>query len=275
MQGQEAAGSAESFAALRRTAIECQIRPFGVTDQRILGSFLEVPREKFIPAGFEPVAYSDLELAFPLAGGQGARAMLVPLALARLIQACDIGPTDRVLDVAGAKGYTAAVLSGLAGSVVALESDEALSKAAAANFQSLGLDNVEPVCGPLADGAARPRAPSMSSSSTARPGRARQADRPACAGRSHGPAQAACGRLGPRFPLPQGRRNCLRARPVRGLRQAHPGIRGASGLRVLSGFLPFVSLRCVLCRIFAASPQFLWLSRRRDAIGSYGAKLSC
>ncbi|MFT4099197.1 MAG: protein-L-isoaspartate O-methyltransferase [Rhodoblastus sp.] len=154
MQGQEAAGSAESFAALRRTAIECQIRPFGVTDQRILGSFLEVPREKFIPAGFEPVAYSDLELAFPLAGGKGARAMLVPLALARLIQACDIGPADRVLDVAGATGYTAAILSGLAASVVALESDEALSKAAAANFQSLGLGNVEAVCGPLVDGAA-------------------------------------------------------------------------------------------------------------------------
>ncbi|HMN71346.1 MAG TPA: protein-L-isoaspartate O-methyltransferase [Rhodoblastus sp.] len=154
MQGQEAAGSAESFEVLRRTAIECQIRPFGVTDQHILASFLETPREKFVPAGFEPVAYSDLELSFPLTGGKGARAILMPLVLARLIQAAEIGPTDRVLDVAGAAGYTAAILSGLAGSVVALESDEALSKAAARNFESLGLAGVEAVCGPLAEGAA-------------------------------------------------------------------------------------------------------------------------
>ena len=41
MQGQGAVGSVEDFTALRRTAIECQIRPFGVTDQRILGSFLD------------------------------------------------------------------------------------------------------------------------------------------------------------------------------------------------------------------------------------------
>ncbi len=154
MQGQQAAGSAEDFAGLRRTAIECQIRPFGVTDQHILGSFLEIPREKFVPAGFEPVAYADIELIHPLAGRKGGRAMLQPLVLARLMQAADVGPADRVLDVAGATGYTAAVLSGFAGSVVALESDEALSKAAAANFEALGLSSAQAVCGPLADGCA-------------------------------------------------------------------------------------------------------------------------
>lgn len=154
MQGQEAAGSAENFVALRRTAIECQIRPFGVTDQRILGSFLEIPREKFVPAGFEPVAYADIELTHPLAGGKGGRPMLMPLVLARLVQAADIRPGDRALDVAGAAGYTAAVLSGLAASVVALESDEPLSQAAVRNFDSLGLGNVQAVCGPLAEGCA-------------------------------------------------------------------------------------------------------------------------
>jgi len=154
MQGQGAAGSVEDFVALRRTAIECQIRPFGVTDQRILGSFLEIPREKFVPAGFEPVAYADSELGHALAGGKGVRPMLMPLVLARMIQAAEVRPGDRVLDVAGASGYTAAVLAGMAASVVALESDETLSQAAAANFKALGLSNVEPVCGPLAQGCA-------------------------------------------------------------------------------------------------------------------------
>ena len=154
MQAQEIAVPAAKFADLRRTAVDCQIRPFGVTDQRILASFLDVPRENFVPAGFEPVAYVDVELTHPLSGGKGGRAMLLPLVLARLLQAAEIGPGDRVLDVAGGAGYTAAILGGLAGSVVALESDEALSKAAAANFESLGLSNVTAVCGALKDGAA-------------------------------------------------------------------------------------------------------------------------
>ena len=154
MQGQGAVGSVEDFPALRRTAIECQIRPFGVTDQRILGNFLDIPREKFVPAGFEPVAYADSELSHALAGGKGARPMLMPLVLARLIQAADVQASDRVLDVAGASGYTAAVLAGLAASVVALESDEALSQAAADNFKALGLANAEAVCGSLAEGSA-------------------------------------------------------------------------------------------------------------------------
>jgi len=80
--------------------------------------------------------------------------MLMPLVLARLIQAADVQASDRVLDVGGASGYTAAVLAGLAASVVALESDEALSQAAADNFKALGLANAEAVCGSLAEGSA-------------------------------------------------------------------------------------------------------------------------
>lgn len=58
------------------------------------------------------------------------------------------------LDVAGAAGYTAALIAGLAARVVALESDAALSTKAAQNFNALGLANVEAVCAPIADGAA-------------------------------------------------------------------------------------------------------------------------
>lgn len=154
MQGQVAAGSPENFAVLRRTAIECQVRPFGITDQRVLGSFFEVPRERFVPAGFESVAYADIELRFPLSGGKGARGILMPLVLARMLQAAEIGPADRALDVAGAAGYTAAVMAGVAGSVVALESDADLSQAAATNFAALGLANAEAVSGALREGAA-------------------------------------------------------------------------------------------------------------------------
>ena len=141
-------------AALRRTAMDCQIRPYGVTDQPLLARFLDVPREVFAPAGQEALTYSDAELRHPLDGGKGARPMLMPLVLARLLQAAEISPRDSVLDVAGAAGYTAALLAGVAAKVVALESDAALSAAAAANFATLGLTNATAVCGPLRAGAA-------------------------------------------------------------------------------------------------------------------------
>jgi protein-L-isoaspartate(D-aspartate) O-methyltransferase len=43
-----------------------------------------------------------------------------------MLQACLVLPQDRVLDVGGATGYSAAILGGLALSVVALESDDGL-----------------------------------------------------------------------------------------------------------------------------------------------------
>ena len=152
MQTQAQAPSPDNSAVLRRTALDCQIRPYGVTDQALLARFLDVPREAFVPAGSESLTYSDSELRQPLAAG-GTRAMLAPLVLARLLQAAEIQQGDSVLDVAGATGYTAALVAGLATKVVALESDAALSAAAAANCSALGLANVQTLCGPIADGA--------------------------------------------------------------------------------------------------------------------------
>ncbi|MDE2362482.1 MAG: protein-L-isoaspartate O-methyltransferase [Hyphomicrobiales bacterium] len=153
MQTQPQTAANVDPAMLRQTAVDCQIRPFGVSDQGVLARFLDVPREMFAPAGVESLIYSDSELRHPLAAG-GYRAMLAPLVLARMLQAAEIGPADVVLDVAGATGYTAALVSGLAGKVVALESDAGLSAAAAANFKALGLANVEAFKGALRDGSA-------------------------------------------------------------------------------------------------------------------------
>lgn len=153
MQLQTSAAASINSAVLRRTVVDCQIRPFGVTDQAALARFLDVPRESFAPAGAEHLAYSDVELRHPLAAG-GSRAMLLPLVLARMIQAAEIRPDDVVLDVGGATGYAAALVAGLARKVYALESDAALSAAAAANFAALGLANAEAAVGPLRGGLA-------------------------------------------------------------------------------------------------------------------------
>ena len=78
--------------------------------------------------------------------------MLTPTALALLIELADIQANDVVLDIAGGTGYSAAVLAGLASTVIALEDDEAFNEKAGAIWQDLGIDNAVAVAGALPEG---------------------------------------------------------------------------------------------------------------------------
>jgi protein-L-isoaspartate(D-aspartate) O-methyltransferase len=133
------------FAQARRMMVDGQIRTNDVTDLDVLAAFDALPRERFVPERRQAIAYLDLDV--PL-DGAGGRALMKPMVLAKLIQAAEVGPRDRVLAVGCGTGYSAAVLAQLAGTVVALEEDAALAKAAAL---AAG-DKVKVVTGPLASG---------------------------------------------------------------------------------------------------------------------------
>jgi protein-L-isoaspartate(D-aspartate) O-methyltransferase len=75
-----------------------------------------------------------------------------PSPLARLIQLAEVDPGDAVQVVGAGTGYSAAILSHLAQSVVALESDSSLAERARTTLASLGCDNVVVVEGALRDG---------------------------------------------------------------------------------------------------------------------------
>ena len=147
----DATNAIDHFVDLRRMMVDCQVRPFDVTDQAVLNAMLDVPREKFVGAENAAIAYSDAPLTL-LAGEK--RQLLAPMVLARLIQAADITPGCRVLDVAGAAGYSAAILAKLAGRVVALESDPAFTARATALFAELGIVNAHAITGALDSGGA-------------------------------------------------------------------------------------------------------------------------
>ena len=103
------------FAAARRNMVDCQILPNRVTDQRLIEALGTVPREAFVPTEFKGVAYVDE--AIPLSGG---RYLMEPLVTARLIQAAEPKAQDLALVIGCGTGYGAAVLSHLAGTVVAV-----------------------------------------------------------------------------------------------------------------------------------------------------------
>jgi protein-L-isoaspartate(D-aspartate) O-methyltransferase len=137
------------FAQARRMIVEGQIRTNDVTDLRVQAAFAEVPRERFVPPDRQALAYLDRDVPVDSAG---ARRLLKPMVLAKLIQAADIGPADRVLDVACGTGYSSAILARLAATVMALEEDAALADAAVATLAAVGASNVKVVSGPLPAG---------------------------------------------------------------------------------------------------------------------------
>jgi protein-L-isoaspartate(D-aspartate) O-methyltransferase len=138
------------YTAARQNMVESQVRPNRVTDTRIVMAMLDLPRENFVPKPLRGVAYVDEDIHI----GDG-RYLMEPMVLARLVQAAAIGPEDVVLEIGTATGYGAAVMARLAGTVVALESDEALAKRAAKTLADLGADNVAVVDGPLTLGYSR------------------------------------------------------------------------------------------------------------------------
>ena len=134
------------FATLRRMMVDGQVRTADVTDRPLLAAMLEVPRERFAP-GEATLAYLDLDL--PIGG---SRRLLKPMVLAKLIQALELEPTDKVLDVGCATGYGAVLMAKLASEVVALEEDAVLLAKAKAAIAASGIANVRSVQGPLVKG---------------------------------------------------------------------------------------------------------------------------
>ena len=122
------------YAQARRMMVDCQLRTYDVTDATLLAAFDAVPREAFVAPGQEPFAYADRDVP---ASADGARQVLSPMLLARLIQALAVRPGQRVLDVAGGLGYAAAILARLGADVRGLES-EALADEAARRLAGAG-----------------------------------------------------------------------------------------------------------------------------------------
>ena len=117
------------FAAARHNMVESQVKPNRVTNPKILDAIADLPREKFVPQGLEGVAYVDEALAM----GDG-RYMMEAMILGRLLQEADTTGEDIALVVGCGSGYEAAVLSRLAGTVVALEDDKAAADQANAKL---------------------------------------------------------------------------------------------------------------------------------------------
>lgn len=129
--------SANTAQLARQQMVAQQIRTWEVSDDKVLAICNQVPRDRFVPAGCEDVAYADTEI--PLGHGQ---VMLRPGIVGRLLQSLAIAPHERVLEVGTGSGYLTACMAAMAKSVVSLEYFEALHREAAANLRDYEVENV-------------------------------------------------------------------------------------------------------------------------------------
>ncbi len=135
------------FDIARRNMVDCQLRTNRLVDEALIAAFGEIPREQFVPEAVQAVAYIDEDV--PLGNG---RYLMEPMVLGRVLQALAVTPGDIVLDVGCATGYSSAILSRLAATVVALECDHGFATRANDLLTSLSADNAIVVEGDLAAG---------------------------------------------------------------------------------------------------------------------------
>jgi protein-L-isoaspartate(D-aspartate) O-methyltransferase len=121
----------------RFNMIEQQIRPWDVLDNTVLDLLHRVKREQFVPTALSGLAFSDTEL--PLGHGQ---TMLAPKLEAKLLQACHVRASDRVLEIGTGSAYMAALIGFTAAQVISVEKVAELAIAAQTNLHRALLDNV-------------------------------------------------------------------------------------------------------------------------------------
>ena len=140
------------FTSARLTMVESQLRPNGVTDPSLIRAMSEVPREQFLPAEQRALAYVDDDIELGRNLPTGARFLLSPMTFGRMVQILMLQGEDRVLDVGSGSGYSCAILSRLARTVVGLESDSVLVAQAESLLASLQIRNAKLVLASLPGG---------------------------------------------------------------------------------------------------------------------------
>jgi len=131
----------------RFNMVEQQIRPWDVLDMCILDLLTKVKREHFVPPARQEMAFMDIEI--PLGYGVS---MWQPKLEARALQALQIKPRDRVLEIGSGSGYLTALLSRLAQHVTSVEIVPELHAFAEKNLATHHVDNVTLLQGDAAQG---------------------------------------------------------------------------------------------------------------------------
>ena len=111
------------------------LRAQGVSDEAVLGAFLDVPRDAFCLA--EDVDYAWDDDVLPLTHDA---TLSQPYVVASMLAALAVRPGDRVLDVGSGSGFTTGLLWAMGATVDALELEPELARRSTETLAALGVE---------------------------------------------------------------------------------------------------------------------------------------
>lgn len=135
------APAGDTYGGYRARLVEA-LRLKGIRDLAVLKAFAETPRHLFVPEAIRHRAYDDTPL--PIGAGQ---TISQPFTQARYLEALQLGPPDKVLEVGMGSGYQTALLAALSGQVFAVERVPALAERARQALRAAGATNVSILVG--------------------------------------------------------------------------------------------------------------------------------
>ncbi len=126
----------------RENMIKQQVRTWEVSDPRVLQLLYKFPREEFVPEAWRELAYSDTNIVL-----DDNSCMLFPGMEARMLQALNVQPGERILEIGTGCAYMTALLADLAGMVITLDEQDLVQPDIRKN-----LSNVEFETGSICEG---------------------------------------------------------------------------------------------------------------------------
>lgn len=136
-----------NYEALRANMVECQIKPNKVSDPKLIEVLKNTAKEEFVPTALKSVCYVDEDLEI-----MKGRYLMDPVTFSRLIQEANIKNIDIVLDIGCLMGYSTAILSQLADTVIGVEDEEDTVSEANENISDPLFCNAAVVLGDLNKG---------------------------------------------------------------------------------------------------------------------------
>ncbi len=129
------------FEIARFNMVEQQVRPWDVSNPRVLEVIGEIPRENFTPDEYKNMAYVDTRIPLGQYENQPCN-MANPNIEGRILQALDVQPDDLVLEIGTGSGYLTACLAKLGRHVDSVDINPDMTAMAEKNLQALGINNV-------------------------------------------------------------------------------------------------------------------------------------
>ncbi len=122
----------------RLQMVNQQVRGWNVYDEGVLNMLRQLPRERFVPEGYELLAFADTSIAI----GHG-QYMMTPTLEGRLLQALGLNGGERVLEIGTGSAFMTACLAKLGAHVTSIDLYDDFLSSAEEKLAACDIANVE------------------------------------------------------------------------------------------------------------------------------------